>query len=286
MNAIGLVGYPYCYNKLLTQEPTRMSDLKPIYTPQNVDFAYQLRWAMTLFTIGIRPPIESIAPVTQALETDGIRVLSQRYCEPSMLQLTLSTLPHVSPGTIVQRVKGRLWYAWQSIGGITIEKKYALRSYGNQERAIIEAYIAGQAAHHPMATARADELFQSVNLVDETVRLDEPIAIDKSLLWFNLHVVIVHSERWRNVNESTVYNVQKMVRSVCTKYGWRLSRCGIVSDHLHLSLGATMMDTAQEIVLKLMNNLAFVYGMKPVYQFSAYVATFGEYDQRVLRRGE
>ena len=137
-----------------------------------------------------------------------------------------------------------------------------------------------------MATARADELFQSVNLVDETVRLDEPIAIDKSLLWFNLHVVIVHSERWRNVNESTVYNVQKMVRSVCTKYGWRLSRCGIVSDHLHLSLGATMMDTAQEIVLKLMNNLAFVYGMKPVYQFSAYVATFGEYDQRVLRRGE
>jgi hypothetical protein len=49
-----------------------MSDLNPIYTPQNVAFAYQLRWAMTLFTFGIRPPLESIAPVTQALETDGI----------------------------------------------------------------------------------------------------------------------------------------------------------------------------------------------------------------------
>jgi len=40
------------------------------------------------------------------------------------------------------------------------------------------------------------------------------------------------------------------------------------------------------VVLKLMNNLAFVHSMKPVYQFSAYVATFGEYDQRALRRGE
>jgi REP element-mobilizing transposase RayT len=263
-----------------------MSDLKPIYTPQNVAFAYQLRWAMTLFTVGIRPPLESIAPVTQALETDGIRVLSQRYFEPSMLQLTLSTLPHVSPGTIVQRVKGRLWYALQSYGTIAIEKHYALRSYGTQERSVIEAYIASQATHHPMATDRANDLFTTVNWADPAIHLDEPIAIKESLLWFNLHIVIVHAERWRNVNKSTVHNVQKMIRSVCKKYGWRLSRCGIVADHLHLSLGASFADTVQDVVLKLMNNLAFVHSMKPVYQFSAYVATFGEYDQRALRRGE
>jgi hypothetical protein len=53
-----------------------------------------------------------------------------------------------------------------------------------------------------------------------------------------------------------------------------------------LSLGASFADTVQDVVLKLMNNLAFVHSMKPVYQFSAYVATFGEYDQRALRRGE
>jgi REP element-mobilizing transposase RayT len=263
-----------------------MPDIRPIYTPANVTFAYQLRWAMTLFINGNRPPIESIAPVTEALESDGIRVLSHRYSEPEMLQLTLSTLPYVSPQTIAQRVKGRLWYAWQSLGDVSIEKHYALRSYGTQDRETIEAYIAGQAAHHPMATERASNLFRDVNFIDESVHLDKPLSISRSFLWFNLHIVLVHAERWRNVNESIIGSTQKMVRCVCKKYGWRLSRCGIVADHMHLSVGANVSDGVQDMVLKFLNNLAFVYDMKPVYMFSAYVATFGEYDQRALRRGE
>jgi Transposase IS200 like len=263
-----------------------MGDISPIYTPANVAFAYQLRWAMTMFINGIRPTLDSIAGVAQSLETDGIRVLSHRYSEPAMLQLTLSTLPHVSPQTIAQRVKGRLWYAWQSFGNNSIEKHYALRSYGTQERETIEAYIAGQADHHPMATTRALDLFREVNFLDESVHLAQPLSIGRSLVWFNLHIVLVHSDRWRNVSETLVGNTQKMVRSVCKKYGWRLSRCGIVADHMHLSVGANISDAVQDVVLKFLNNLAFVYDMRPVYQFSAYVATFGEYDQRALRRGE
>lgn len=261
-----------------------MPEIKPIYVPDNVKIAYQLRWAMTLFIKGNRPLLESVQQLAPLLESDGIRVLTFRYAEPSMLQLTLSTLPAISPQFIIQRVKGRLWYAWKSFDDVKIEKHYSLRSYGTQERAIVEAYVSDQAAHHPMASSRVSQLFRDVNFADESVHLEQPILIDRSLVWFNLHIVLVHSQRWNNVYQSLVTKSQQMIRRVCRKHDWRLSRCGIVADHIHLSLGANISDSAQDVVLKLMNNLAFVYEMKPVYQFGAYVATFGEYDQRALRR--
>ena len=199
---------------------------------------------MTLFTSGTRPLETTLEPVASALELDGIRVLSYRYAEPSMVQLTLSVKPHISPRTIVQRVKGRLWYAWKNESLVKIDKKYSLRSYGTQERKIIEQYVAGQASHHTMATEKATALFEELTFIDPTVELARPIEIGNSLLWYNLH---------------------------------------IVADHLHLALGANPQDAVEDVCLRLMNNLAFVHDMKPVYCHSAYVATFGEYDQRALQ---
>lgn len=260
-----------------------MPNISPLYMPENVKFAYQLRWAMTLFTTGTRPVESTLEPVAHALELDGIRILSHRYAEPSMIQLTLSVKPHLSPQTIVQRVKGRLWYTWKEDSQVSIYKKYSLRSYGTQERTIIEQYVAGQAANHPMATEKAAALFEELTFQDPTVDLARPIEVGKSLLWYNLHIVLVHVERWRTVNKRLLEAVRDMIRRVCVKYHWRLSRCGIVADHLHLALGANMQDSVQDVVLRMMNNLAFVHEMKPVYCHSAYMATFGEYDQRVLK---
>ena len=160
-----------------------MPDPTPLYTSENVKFAYQIRWAMTLFTSGTRPMETTLEPVASALELDGIRVLSYRYAEPSMVQLTLSVKPHISPLTIIQRVKGRLWYAWKNESLIKIDKKYSLRSYGTQERKIIEQYVAGQASHHPMATEKATALFEELTFIDPTVDLARPIEIGNSLLW-------------------------------------------------------------------------------------------------------
>lgn len=260
-----------------------MPNLTPIYTSENVKFAYQIRWAMTLFTLGTRPIESTLEPVASALELDGIRVLSYRYAEPSMVQLTLSVKPHLSPQTIVQRVKGRLWYAWQNEPLVKIDKKYSLRSYGTQERKIIEQYVSGQASHHTMATEKATALFEGLTFIDRAVELAKPLEIGNSLLWYNLHIALVHVERWRTVNKRLLEAVRDMIRTVCTKYQWRLSRCGIVADHLHLALGANSQDAVENVCLRLMNKLAFVHNMKPVYCHSAYVATFGEYDQRALQ---
>ena len=260
-----------------------MNKVSPIYTAENVNFAYQLRWAMSLFSMGDRPPESTLAPMAESLETDGIRVLSYRYANPTMVQLTISVKPDMSPSTIAQRVKGRLWYAWKDHKLVTIDKHYALRSYGTQEREIIEQYVAGQALHHPMATEKATSLFEELTYIAPEIDLSQAIQVGDSLLWYNLHIVLAHVERWRTVNRSVLEAVREMILRVAIKYNWRLSRCGIVADHVHLAIGVNAQDSAQEVVLKFMNNLAFVHGMKPIYSFGAFVSTFGEYDQRVIR---
>ena len=68
-----------------------------------------------------------------------------------------------------------------------------------------------------------------------------------------------------------------MVLRVCQSRGFALSRAGIVADHIHLAIGCPLDSAPDEIALAFLNNLAFVHGMKPVFQFGAYLGTFGEY---------
>jgi hypothetical protein len=58
-----------------------------------------------------------------------------------------------------------------------------------------------------------------------------------------------------------------------------LSRAGILADHIHLAIGCPIEVAPCDIALSFLNNLAFAHGMKPVFQFGAFVGTFGEYHQ-------
>jgi len=68
-----------------------------------------------------------------------------------------------------------------------------------------------------------------------------------------------------------------MVRRVCQSKGYALAGAGIVADHIHLAIGCPLESAPDDIALAFLNNLAFVHGMKPVFQFGAYLGTFGEY---------
>lgn len=59
-----------------------------------------------------------------------------------------------------------------------------------------------------------------------------------------------------------------------------LSRVGMVTDHLHLALGCPIEIAPIDVALGFLNNLAFVYEMRPMFQFGGFVGTFGEYDNR------
>ena len=55
---------------------------------------------------------------------------------------------------------------------------------------------------------------------------------------------------------------------------------------MHVLLGADVTESPRSIALSLMNNIAYVYDMKPILKFSYYVGTFGGYDRGVVRKHE
>ncbi len=73
-----------------------------------------------------------------------------------------------------------------------------------------------------------------------------------------------------------------MILKSCDAKDYELSRAGILPDHLHLVLGCPLNSAPRDIALGFMNNLAYVQGIRPVYQFGAFAGTVGEYDHRAL----
>jgi hypothetical protein len=81
---------------------------------------------------------------------------------------------------------------------------------------------------------------------------------------------------------STQSNV--MIIRAAAKHDWRLSRIGLLSNHIHVLLGAGVRESPAEVALSLMNNLAYAPGMTPAFRFRYYVGTFGPYDRHAVRR--
>ena len=73
-----------------------------------------------------------------------------------------------------------------------------------------------------------------------------------------------------------------MILRIGHKKCWRISRAGILPDHIHVAIGCGFQDSPQDVALCFLNNLAFVHEMKSVFQFGGFIGTFGEYDNRVV----
>jgi hypothetical protein len=58
---------------------------------------------------------------------------------------------------------------------------------------------------------------------------------------------------------------------------------GILPDHVHLALGCPIDVAPIDVALGFLNNLAFVHEMRPVFQFGAFIGTFGEYDSGAVK---
>jgi REP element-mobilizing transposase RayT len=146
----------------------------------------------------------------------------------------------------------------------------------------VEEYVASQLGHHRLADERVQTLLQQFQIVQPEVDLRQPRMTAHGRYWYNLHLVLVHRERWAEIRENVLRGVQKMILGVCRKKNYTLSRAGILADHVHLALGCPLEASPTEVALVFLNNLAYAHGMKAVYQFGAYVGTFGEYDQNAV----
>lgn len=254
----------------------------PIYTSDNVKFAYQLRWGATIhWHLKINEDVW-LEPLCNQLEDDGIRVLSWRWLNESACQFALSTKPNVTPLFISQRLKGRLHHLCKATSPRPLRKHFALRSFGTQDRRVVEGYVAKQCNHHPMACERTTQIFRELRYENCGIDLSESTRSTHGEYWHNLHIVLVNENRWCDVNRERLIRLRNGLVNSCQNKHWQLKHFSVLADHMHLSMGCPIDISPAVAVLSLMNNVAWYHDMKPILMNSAFVCTFGEYDHRSI----
>jgi len=261
---------------------------KPIYTAENCHFAYQLNWSVALFwNSKAIDPKEWSDQLQSVTRPDGVRILECHNKDEATSLFLVSTLPQVAPPQIIRSVKGRLQHLVRSQRPKAFKRNYSIRSVGSANQQVLEDYISRQVQKHPMADARVQARLARYQ-VDKAVDLNAPRRGSHGQYIYNLHIVLVRSERHRIVDEGSLARVREVILRASDKKGHLLRKAGILADHIHLALGADLNESPREIALGYLNNLAYFEGQRPVFQFGAYLGTFGEYDrgaiQTILKR--
>ena len=180
---------------------------------------------------------------------------------------------------MIRSVKGRLQNLIRQQAPKAFQRNYCVRSIGSATRQVVEDYVAGQLGHHPMADPDVQQRLAKFQKVYPDVDLSQPCFSAHGMYWYNLHVVLVNDDRWMEIREEVLSKLSSMIERAAAKHGHRLSRVGLLPDHVHMTIGCPIEESPQEIALGYLNNCAYACGMKPVYRFGYYVGTIGEYDR-------
>ena len=257
----------------------------PLYTAENVSIAYSLRWSLMVFwTRAVPAPASWLPALQKVAESDGVRILGHRIPRENVSQFLVSTKPNVPPANCIRSIKGRLQYLMRDVVPKAFRRNYRICSLGEGNLAAIEQYVTAQMQHHPMADPRIEALLAPHQFIDPSVNLAMPRRSGHGEFVYNLHLVVVHKERFKVIREEYFRRTRVMLEGVAHKKNRLLSRIGFLADHMHWTLGCNIDDAPLEVGLSYLNNLAFAHGMRPVFQFGFYAGTFGSYDMGAVRR--
>jgi len=258
----------------------------PIYTSANCTAAYQLRWSLALFA---KKPLTSadqwLEALSTAVERDGVRILEYTAKPSNVCLFLVSTTPPVAPSVIVWSVKGRLQHLLTSSHPDAFRRNFSLTTVGDAKSEVVEDYVASQLNGQPALDVGTQDLLAKFQLQFPEIRLDEPAFTAHGRYLYNLHVVLVHDGRWREVREEYLASSRDMILSVARKHDHRLSRVSLLGDHIHLTMKCGADVLPADIALKYLNNLAYAHDMQRVFQFGYFVGTIGPYDMDAVRRG-
>lgn len=260
---------------------------KPLYVPGSAEPCYRLWYGWAGWpTSGSCFPAEMeslLSAPADAWEADGLRLLEHSFC-PDRLLMTFSVTPQVAPAFFTARVKGRLQYAMRQAGqDVTFSRKVGMRSIGENHRAEVEGYIERQVERDCSLNAAAKAALRPFTVVDPSVDLASPTATHSGRYWYNLHVVLVTAERWRNTDPRWLAKIRDQSQRIAVKKGYGLSRLSVMPEHVHLAIRGTIDHSPEEIALAFQNNLAYALRQVYVWQPTYYVGTFGEYDMTAVR---
>jgi REP element-mobilizing transposase RayT len=260
---------------------------QPLYESADLRPAYQLRYGWTGWPSQAPFPTDLLTQVIPDIapewEKDGFRVLESSLAQDS-IQLTLSTRPNVCPVTLAGRVKGRIQHhCRRRATPVDFSRKLAVRSLGDPTRTEVEAYIRNQVPKEALADDRFQQMLTSFTVINPQVDLSQPTETNSGRYWYNLHLVLVVSERYRISDEATLAKIRDTALRICVKKGYAASALAVMPDHLHLAIRGAVTQSPEEIALSFLNNLAHALDRRPWWEAGYYAGTFGEYGMAAVR---
>jgi REP element-mobilizing transposase RayT len=264
-------------------------ELRPLYAPGNLRPAFELRYSWTAWPS--RPPFETDAKVLEEIrllwEGDGLRLL-ERYWSEEKIQLTFSATPQVSPIFLASRAKGRLQHAVRkatpNFAGFS--RKVSVCSVGHNCREDVEAYIASQVDAAQFGDPSLRSRLNDFTVVHDNTDLSVPSESSHGRYWYNLHLVLVTTERYWVVDRARLAALRDCSFRIAEKKGYQISRLSVMPDHLHVSLRGNIEHSPEDVALAFQNNLAYALGQVRIWADTFYVGTFGEYDMWAIRHNE
>ena len=259
--------------------------MTPIYLSSNRSAAFQLNWSVAVFGKIDFPPSEAwIDPLKEATESDGVRILETERTSSNVVQFLVSTRPDASPSEIVRSIKGRWQYILRSQFPSVFRRNYFIGRFGEANSETLNNYVARQTARHPMADDRVTAKLELLQFYDPAVKLDEEQIGSHGKFVYGLQVVIENAHGWNEIRDEVLQGSRDMIVRASASKGWRLARIGLLSNHIHILLGCSVVESPESVAISLLNYLAYVQGMTPAFRFSYYVGTFGHYDRNAIRR--
>ncbi len=257
----------------------------PIYTENDTAEAYQLNWSVSLFARTKLPDLANFyVPLQEVTEGDGVRILELVSSNERCVQFLVSTQPCSSPSNIIQAIKGRLQYLIRELDPKAFARNYFISSVGEANCNTLERYVGKQAMRHRMADSVVQSYMENCQFHDNRFDLAQPRISRHGQFLHSLHLVLENDGGWNKIRPEVLQLTLAKIQAIANKKGWLLSRIGLVANHLHILLGADVTESPRGVVLSLMNNLAYAFGMKRIYRPSFYVGTFGSYDRDAIRR--
>jgi REP element-mobilizing transposase RayT len=225
-----------------------------------------------------------LAALKEAVENDGVRILEHRFITDSVSQFLVSTKPHLSPAQILRFIKGRLQHLLRAWAPKAFRRNYSILSVGDGNRDAVEGYIGAQLQHHRMADPRVEAMLTTYQFANSECDLGQKRRSSHGEFIYNLHLVVVHQQRFVEIREKFFRRSFEMILGNAAKKNHLISRLSLLADHLHWTLGCAIDESPLEVGLSYLNNLAFVHGMRPLFEFGFFAGTFGPYDMNAIRR--
>ncbi len=279
------VGHPL--PATLCRGSEKLYDAPMIYTAQNLDLPHALFYSWTGWpeqgtTFAGSLSQERKVELMAAWQHDGFTPESL-VITATKAHLTCAVTPDITPVFYAARAKGRLQHALRQAGmPCAFSRKASVRALGKNITHVVQAYIRNQLEHVELADPRYRKRLAEAAYDDPKVQLENPVELNRSRYWYNLHIVLVVANRFRLGGASLLSGLHECFQAISQQAGLQLRSFAIMPDHVHLAVQGDPARSPRELGTLFQNASARVAGCR-LWQDDFYVGTFSEYDMSAIQ---